>query len=685
MTPDAARRLHVHVGSVIPFAFYTAAQEARPGFGTARVAPYLMVATRVVGIVATDTTLVRDDIDRVSWTIFSPALTSRLLTPPLASTLGWTNYGVQLRRGDAGVAQFEREVSSHVAKGTTLLFHDVATVEAQAQHADAPEVIALWMFALIAALALALIATQAISRLLQEGADDRDVLRALGAGPPMIVWDAVVAPVGALVLGTALALGVAIGLSPLSPLGTVRAVYPSRGVAVDGVVLGVGSLAIVLGLSGVSAVLASRSRAAPQRGRVVASPAARAVAAVGLGPAASEGVRLALARGRGRSAVPVRSVVVGATLAVVILVATLTFASSLTSLVARPALYGWNYSYLLNSTFGVGDTPAPIQRMLARDRLVAAWTPVVFLEIEFDGRTIPTMFEPSAATVAPPQLSGHPVRALDQVVLGPASLAALHKRVGDTVVGSYTAGQSMTLRIVGTATFPAIGLHTSLHPSLGVGAVASSSILGAGLDDGPVCGTSTQSILVRLRPHVAPAAGLADGRRVAAAAGRIFASAPASSPCARDGFVPLGVQRPAEIVNYRSMGALPALLGAVLALAALAALAATLVASVRRRRRDMAVFKALGFTKRQLQAAVAWQATVTMGLGVVVGVPVGIAMGRWLWTLFARAIYVVPQPTVPWGPIGLVVLGAMIFANVVAAVPGRLAATTPTALVLRAE
>ena len=147
----------------------------------------------------------------------------------------------------------------------------------------------------------------------------------------------------------------------------------------------------------------------------------------------------------------------------------------------------------------------------------------------------------------------------------------------------------------------------------------------------------------------------------------------------------LPVQRPAEITDYRTMGSTPALLAAALALAAVTALGLTLAASVRRRRRDLATLKALGFTRRQLLSTVCWQSSVTVGVGVVVGVPLGIALGRWLWTLFAGEIYVVPEPTVPLLSVILVVVGALVFANLVAIVPGRIAARTPTARVFQSE
>jgi ABC-type lipoprotein release transport system permease subunit len=147
----------------------------------------------------------------------------------------------------------------------------------------------------------------------------------------------------------------------------------------------------------------------------------------------------------------------------------------------------------------------------------------------------------------------------------------------------------------------------------------------------------------------------------------------------------LSVQRPAKIADYRALGTTPTLLAALLALSAVIALGLSLASTVRRRRRDLATLKASGFNRRQLLATVCWQSSVSVASGVVVGVPLGIALGRWIWTLFARDIYVVVQPTVPALSVLAVAVGALEFANLVAMVPGRVAARTPTAIVLRAE
>jgi ABC-type antimicrobial peptide transport system permease subunit len=187
---------------------------------------------------------------------------------------------------------------------------------------------------------------------------------------------------------------------------------------------------------------------------------------------------------------------------------------------------------------------------------------------------------------------------------------------------------------------------------------------------------------VRVRHGVRAGAGLANVQLIVSETNKALARDPEASG---DSIAALGVQRPAEIVNYRSMGSPPIILASGLAAGAIVALAMTLAATVRRRRRDLALLKALGFTHRQLRACVAWDATVVAAAGVVIGVPGGIALGRQLWILFAHSIYAVPEPTVPALALILVAFGALLLANLAAALPGGIAAKTPPSLLLRAE
>lgn len=67
------------------------------------------------------------------------------------------------------------------------------------------------------------------------------------------------------------------------------------------------------------------------------------------------------------------------------------------------------------------------------------------------------------------------------------------------------------------------------------------------------------------------------------------------------------------------------------------------------------------------------------------GIPVGIVIGRTLWDLFAHEINAVPSPAVPVVLVTLIGVGALLLANVVAAIPGRIAARTPAALLRSTE
>jgi hypothetical protein len=396
-------------------------------------------------------------------------------------------------------------------------------------------------------------------------------------------------------------------------------------------------------------------------------------------------VQFAFGPGPGRNAAPVRSAISGTVLAVVMLVATLTFGSSLATLVSHPPLYGWNWTYALSDSQGPAAVPAQVDSSLRADPDAAAWTTVSYVTADLDGQAFPVLLGSPDAAVAPPVLSGHQVDGRDQIILGPATLAQIHQHVGGTAMFSLT-GPGVTihrlLTIVGTATMPTVGLSDVLHTSMGTGALVSSQLLG---NLAASCNGPPGMTFVRLRPGVSAAAGLASMQEAASAASTALAHTPVSNPCHGESFTVLSVQRPAQIANYRTMGAAPALLAFGLAAGAVVAFGLTLIASVRRRRRDLAVLKAIGFTRRQVGATVAWQATVAAVIGIAAGVPLGIALGRWLWTLFARQIYAVPEPTVPVGSVVLVSLCTLILVNLVAALPGRAAARTPVALALRTE
>ncbi|MGB9112374.1 MAG: FtsX-like permease family protein [Acidimicrobiales bacterium] len=691
-TAEAERLLGWHVGEAITMGFYTLAQSSERAFGTPKVKPTLRLDMKLVGTVVFNNEVVLDDVDRYpTFSLFTPALTRHFSSGTI-----YASYGLKLRDGSRGVSAVEQEIVAALPKGTTYSFHVTSIVVGQVDRTVKPEAIALGVFGAIALLAALLIALQMIARQLQARDEDHEVLRAVGASRAVVMGEGLFGTVGAVLLGSLLAVGVAIALSPLSPIGPVRGVYPSPGIAVDPAVLGFGLLAMVVGIGVPAVALAHHWAPGPRRERSAGaervSSFARLAANSGAPVSAVAGLRFALEPGRGRTAVPVRSALFGTTLAVLIVAATLTFGSGLSTLVSHPALYGWNWDYALASNYLV---PPQAASLVDKDPDVAASSDISFANAQIDGQTVPIILATTHAHVTPPMLSGHPLEANDQIVLGAATLVQLHKRVGETVLASYGTTKDAPvyvpptrLLIVGTATLPAVGNSQTLHTSMGVGAMIPVGIEPPAFQKflhspDPTLNGPTM-VLIRFRRGVRTAQALASLHRIADAGNKAFAAVP-NGGAAGASVVVLPVQYPAEIENYRTIGATPLLLAGGLAIGAVAALGLTLAASVRRRRRDLALLKTLGFTQRQLAACVTWQSTVAVVIGVVVGIPLGIALGRWLWVLFAHDIYAVPRATVPALLLVYVGLGAVVLANVVAAVPGRYAARTSTALVLRAE
>lgn len=687
-TADAASAMHLHVGERLELGAFSFRQVDANALRT----PAVVFPGQLVGIVTTADTVVHDAVDQYpAFLDFGPALTSVLLRHQAA---GFAYYGVRVAPGTT--AKVEDEIIDSLPSRTLYSFRLTAVQEGDVQRAILPGTIALGVFGGIAALAALVIAGLAVARSLWAYGRDVEALRSMGAGPVALVVDAAAGVLVAVVAGAVLAGAVGLALSPLGPVGAVRAVEPRAGLHADWLVLGGGVALFVVGLGlatlGMAALVVRRHAS----GRVKAlssSPSRLAAAATRMGlPVASvAGIRLAVARGQGRDAVPVGSVMVGAMVAVTVVVATVTFGSGLETLVSHPALYGWNWSGAITEVGG-GNIPPLARRLLDEDHDVAAWTGYDYGNISVDGHLVPALLGSVHPALGPPILSGHTLAGDHQIVLGQSTLDDLHKHVGDIVDVSYGSPQDapvylppVPVRIVGTATLPAIGNAGTLHPSMGTGALAPEALATPGIRAAQTSPDPNQNgpaiVVVRMRPDLAPAAALASLRAVAATTTRDLAD----DPNVDGPFRVVAVQQPAEIGNYRSMGDVPTLLAAGLAAGAVAALALALLATVQRRRRDLAFLKTLGFVRHQLAAVVAWQASLAALAGVVVGVPAGIVVGKVLWDTFARAIAAVPRPSVPVAEVVLVAALALVVANLVALVPGRLAARTSTAALLRTE
>ena len=666
-----------HVGSVVRFGFFTNAQLGQNGFPTSPSTR--VVNVRITGIGVANTEVVQDQIDTVPSMILTPALTRRLV--PCCISYAWS--GLTLRHGAADVPAVESGYLHLLPPGYPYYFHVTSVIENEAQQAVKPESIALAVFGLIAGVATGLIATQLMARLILLTTEEREVMWYVGARPWNTATDSLLGIGISLLLGSVGAAIVAVAFSPLLIFGPLQSVVPVSGFSADWTVLVLGALTLVVVLGAIAAALSYRGAPGLRAARLANRPRrvhqiTYAASRVEVPAPALLGLRFALERGHGRTSVPVRSSIMASTLAIVVVVGALTFGNSLNTLIGTPRLYGWNWNAMLESDAGYGNVPqTQAAHLLDENQSVTGWSGVYFDSLLFDGQAVPVVAGNTRAHVAPALLSGHEVDAPDQVVLGAETLSDLHKRVGDTV---RVSGGSRTaeLRIVGVATMPTVGIGFGLHLSIGSGAFVDQKLIPPSVpallglsDPGP------NAILVRFAPAVSAAARQRSLATIVNSLNRLEAGSA--------GIISFTDIRPAEITDYQAMGAAPLILAVGLATGAVIALTLTLLTSVRRRRQDLALLKALGFTRGQLSAVVAWQATVSVAIGVVIGVPMGIVFGRAIWDLFAHELFAIPDPTVPLLATGLIALGALLLANLVAAIPGRQAANTPATLILNAE
>ena len=106
---------------------------------------------------------------------------------------------------------------------------------------------------------------------------------------------------------------------------------------------------------------------------------------------------------------------------------------------------------------------------------------------------------------------------------------------------------------------------------------------------------------------------------------------------------------------------------------------------MRRRSRELALLKTLGFTRRQIHTTVGWQATTLGLIGLAVGIPVGLIVGRLLWSLVANGLGVSIGIVIPAAAVIIAIPCALVLVNVVTFLPARTAGRTPPGVALRSE
>ena len=293
-----------------------------------------------------------------------------------------------------------------------------------------------------------------------------------------------------------------------------------------------------------------------------------------------------------------------------------------------------------------------------------------------DGRAVPGLAAvPVKGELHPELLRGRPPRSDDEIVVGQDTLESISAEVGDVVpVQIVTADDSdrtgagrIGLRIVGVATFPPVNQLGTDMARLGTGAlVTRDAFLRMGGDPA----NDPEFTAVRLVDGTDPDVVIAANRD------RFDDAAQSTTAWFTD-------TKPAELLQLDA--AKPYLRGSLLLGFAilLAVIVHGLWSRARATRHDLAVLRVIGCTRRQLDVVTAWQVSPFVLAALLLGIPFGVAIGRWAFTLFAQSLSVVDEPSAPAAMLALLVLAVLVAAAVADLVAVVVARRSRAAAILR--
>jgi hypothetical protein len=625
-----AQQSAMHVGDQFQVASFDQAQVAANAFDTGEPPRVPLFTATLVGVTENPT-----DFDDPSPTmVFSQAFLRAHPTVGVVQTI----IATHLQPGtDPNTVMDAVHAMPNGADAYPL---PARIVSADDRRAVRFQVTALWLVAAVTVVAAAVVVLQVISRTLRMTDDERSSLAALGWRPKDVFAERAVEGGIVAVIAAPVAAVLCFALTALFPLGVLRLFEPDSGPRVDWAITLFGIIATsVIILTG-SALAVRRRSFTPEGQRV--GRLEGALASSGAGMPMVTGAHL-ITSGPHGSRRSVTSLAAGA-VGLAGLVACAVVGLTLTRIGEQPGRWGVNYDQLFGNPFV--PTQNDIVTPIVANPDVVAVTGATMGSLTINGHDTATFaVDAVKGDLLPTTLKGRPPATGGEIGLGAEVARRLGVHVGDSVEAVGPTGTTRQVKVVGIVVTPDMAGDGATMTFSGYSALSP---------------TATENIvLVRFRQG---------------AAGDAAAKVRAANYSPPGSFV-----TPTSVRSLQRVTAAPYLLAIVLTVFLMVAVAYLLATSVSTRRRDLAVLRALGSDRRQLRAIVHWQATLMTVMGLLVGVPAGIVLSRWIVRLLTTALGIVPGAEIPPLLVLAFALAALAVANLLALLPAHRAARTRAA------
>ena len=391
----------------------------------------------------------------------------------------------------------------------------------------------------------------------------------------------------------------------------------------------------------------------PARGPGRSTLVGRILARLPTCPTIDLGVRFGLESTR--RGVALLAMISGAVIGIATVSGVLVYTASADRLRASPAYAGWAWDHAVYFEFaakgGARDAAGVVEELSTWPEVERAGSMAVFVPPLLLGDAAVREQHRSRSRSSPgairlDALEGRAPEAADEILLHPQLADELGADVGDIIDASFFGDAGQPFEVVGIGPVPVVGAEFDRGSAIAFDA------------------------LVRLEPELA--ADLAPDHLL------IDRKAGVTESALTRHLQDVGVQPDEAGLGYDVLDAVgidstrtksaPQLLAALMLVTGTAVLAFGIIARIRSRSDDMAVLRALGFSRPQTRATAAIAGLAVVVTALVIGLPLGIVLGRVAWSAYADAIGVFVRPRVPVFELAFFAAAALAFGMLLALV-----------------